>query len=357
MPTLSEARSSNEAYSFSYAPVAVFAGGTSGIGQVMAEAFARYTHGRAHIILIGRNADAAAQVIAGFPRPIDSDDWTHEFIACDATNMAAIRATCVALRKRLPHINFLVMSAGFNSFSTSKETSEGLDYHLALRYYSRYVYIKELLPLLVKAQEKGQPSHAMTMMGAGLGAPISTDDIGLDKARAQTIKPLKGVMLSFAAMKGMAYSPGYNDAMVAYFASQNPGITFTHIHPGFVKSSGLHTDAGWLLSPICWLYELVMIFVAVQPDVCAEYMLHALLDTSRGLFLRTPTARIVSAHVFDAPVSFDVDSPTAHKAGVLHGVPLKGYSGSDVTVKAVMEYTDQVTSAEYLKKPGGEQTG
>lgn len=72
----------------------------------------------------------------------------------------------------------------------------GLDiFNTTRRYYSRYVYIKEFLPLLLKAQEKGQPAHAMTVMGAGLGAPISTDDIGLDKARAQTIKPLKGVML------------------------------------------------------------------------------------------------------------------------------------------------------------------
>lgn len=57
------------------------------------------------------------------------------------------------------------------------------------------MYFKELLPLLTKAHENGQQAHAMTMLGAGLGAPISTDDIGLDKARAQTIKSLKGVML------------------------------------------------------------------------------------------------------------------------------------------------------------------
>jgi hypothetical protein len=66
------------------------------------------------------------------------------------------------------------------------------------RYYSRYVYFKELLPLFANARDKGQQAHAMTMLGAGLGVPISTDDIGLDKARAQTIKALKGVMLVFS---------------------------------------------------------------------------------------------------------------------------------------------------------------
>ncbi|KAJ7136338.1 hypothetical protein C8R43DRAFT_1238993 [Mycena crocata] len=346
MPSFRAVKTSNASHSFDYPPVAVFAGGTSGIGQVMAESFARYTKGRAHIILIGRNADAAAEVISGFPKPKETADWRHEFVACDATSMDAIRATCAALRGRLTHINYLVLSAGYNSMATSKETSEGLDYHLVLRYYSRYVYIKELLPLLQKTHDMGQAAHAMTMMGAGLGMPISTDDIGLDKARSQTIELLRGVMLSFAALKGMGASPGYNDAMVAHFASQNPGIAFTHIHPGFVKTSGLHTDVGWLLVPISWLYEFVMLFVAVRPEVCAEYMLHALLDANRGLFLRSPTANIFSSHVFEAPVSnFDPELPTAQKAGVLHGVPLKGYSGSDVTVKAVIDYTEEVTKA------------
>ena len=40
--------STNAAYAPNYLPVAVFTGGTSGIGQAMAEAFARYTKGRAH---------------------------------------------------------------------------------------------------------------------------------------------------------------------------------------------------------------------------------------------------------------------------------------------------------------------
>ncbi|KAF7328955.1 hypothetical protein MVEN_02525400 [Mycena venus] len=272
----------------------------------MAEAFAHYTHGKAHIILIGRNADAAAR-------------WRHEFIVCDATSMGEIRATCLALRERLTRLNFLVVSAGFNSMSTSKETSEGLDYHLALRVAS-----------------------AARLM------PVSRTTSGLDKARAGTIKALKGVMLSFAAVKGMTYSPGYNDALVAHFASRNPGIAFTHIHPGFVKTSGLHSDAGWLLAPISWLYELVMIFVAVRPELCAEYMLYALLDADRGVFLRSPTANVFSSHLFDVPVNLDTNSPTAHQAGVLHGVRLQGYSGSDVTVKAVIDFTENVTSATHL---------
>ncbi|KAJ7702168.1 hypothetical protein B0H16DRAFT_1902476 [Mycena metata] len=59
--------------------------------------------------------------------------------------------------------------------------------------------------------------------------------------------------------------------------------------------------------------------------------------THYKVFLRSPTANIFSAHAFNAPVKFDVSSPTAHQTGVLNGVRLKGYSGSGITVTKVMD--------------------
>ena len=49
-------------------PVALFVGGTSGIGQGAVEAFAKYTNGNAHVIICGRNrqgerVDSANEVI------------------------------------------------------------------------------------------------------------------------------------------------------------------------------------------------------------------------------------------------------------------------------------------------------
>ncbi|KAJ7443114.1 hypothetical protein FB451DRAFT_1343818 [Mycena latifolia] len=275
MPTLATAVSFNSSFPLGYLPVAVFAGGTSGVGQAMAEALARYTNGRAHIILIGRNADAANKIISGFQKPEDADGWKHEFVACDATLMAEVRATCAALRTRLPRINFLVMSAGENSLTESGETREGLDHHLSLRYYSRYVWTKELLPLVSNARSLGQDSRVISILGAGFGHPIDTTDIGLDKARSRTIKPLKG----------MAYSPGLNDAMMAM--PQHPEIAFTHIHPGFVKTSAFDIRMGWLLAPLAWL------------DEAAQYILYALFYGERVLFLRSPKGDIISAHAFD----------------------------------------------------------
>ncbi|KAG5643917.1 hypothetical protein DXG03_009489 [Asterophora parasitica] len=69
MPSLAAVRTANAAFKPSYVPVTIFVGGTSGIGQGLAEAFARHTNGTAHIVIIGRNRAAANAILARFPKP------------------------------------------------------------------------------------------------------------------------------------------------------------------------------------------------------------------------------------------------------------------------------------------------
>lgn len=135
MPSLAAAELANAEYQPSYIPVAVFAGGTAGVGHAMAEALARYTKGRIHVILIGQNEASATKILAGLTKPTgeDSGACKREFVKCDATEMKNVRTTCADLRARLEHINYLVLSAGANSMVWAGETSEGLDYHLSLR--------------------------------------------------------------------------------------------------------------------------------------------------------------------------------------------------------------------------------
>ncbi|KAJ7469962.1 hypothetical protein B0H11DRAFT_2042910 [Mycena galericulata] len=352
MPTLAVAEASNATYSPTYIPVAVFVGGTSGVGQAMAEAFARQTNGRAHVILVGRNARAARDIFAGLPKPTaDEVGCRYELVACDARSMGNVRDVCASLRSRLPRINFLVITASgpaANTMIACGETPEGLDNHLAMRYFARYVFTKELLPLLVSARESGQPAHVMTVLGAGLGFKIPTDDLGLDEARRGSYKILQGAAVCFAAVKGMMRGAAYNDALVASFAAQHPDLAFTHIYPGQVRTSSAHVNLGWLLAPLGWLLERHRAAMRIPPEECAQYMLYALLHGERGMFIRDNHGDVVCAHVFGshaAPFAEDL----AHKVGFLNGIPLQGFGGSDARVAGLIAYTERVLSGIYSR--------
>jgi NAD(P)-dependent dehydrogenase (short-subunit alcohol dehydrogenase family) len=181
MPSLSVARAFNTQFSPSFIPVAVFVGGTSGIGQGMAEAFARYTNGNAHIVIIGRNREAAQSIISSFPKPTitkGGEPPLHEFVSCDATLMKNVHATVAELLSRLPKINFLVLSPGYLSLH-EKKTEEGIDARFAPYYYARWKFTHDLLPLLRNAVEAGEQASVMFVLTTSKGGEIDLDDLGL----------------------------------------------------------------------------------------------------------------------------------------------------------------------------------
>ncbi|KAJ3738372.1 hypothetical protein DFH05DRAFT_1525824 [Lentinula detonsa] len=96
-PSISAIRTLNASFSPLYLPCAVFIGGTSGVGQGIAEAFIRHTKGNAHIIIIGRNSSAAESIIASFHQPT-SPSAKHEFVSCDVALMKNVQQTTQELQ-------------------------------------------------------------------------------------------------------------------------------------------------------------------------------------------------------------------------------------------------------------------
>lgn len=148
MPSLASIRAANLSIGgcLPYRPVAIFVGGTSGIGAAMAQAFAQHRNGDAHIILVGRNRAAAEEIIASFPKPAGAQAAAHEFVECDVTLMRNIRKTTAELSQRLPKLNFLVLSPGILTMQGRTETDEGIDRKLALHYYARWRFTYEYVP-------------------------------------------------------------------------------------------------------------------------------------------------------------------------------------------------------------------
>ncbi|KAJ7055820.1 hypothetical protein C8F01DRAFT_446878, partial [Mycena amicta] len=221
MPSIAEIRTSNASYAPTYLPTAIFFGGTSGIGRATAEAFARHTHGNAHIIIVGRNASVAQQVLDGLPKPsLNSDSgWKHEFISCDASLLRNVHA----LIPRLPSkVNFLAMTAGYFSLGGRIETEEGLDLKMALTYYARSALVNGLLPALRAARDAGEEASVLSVLGAGHGHKVDLSDLGLVKG--------------FTGINAMDACATYTDLIFEEFSARNPSIAFTHTFPGFVDT-------------------------------------------------------------------------------------------------------------------------
>jgi NAD(P)-dependent dehydrogenase (short-subunit alcohol dehydrogenase family) len=199
MPALSLVRQTNARFQPKYTPVAIFVGGTSGIGRGMAEVFGRYTQGKSDIVIVGRNKEAADEVFSKLPSQT-SQTYKREFFRCDVTRMKNVEVATKEILNRYSKINFLILSPGFLSMKGRDETEEGLDTKLAVHYYSRWKFIKDLLPALNKASEEGEDAKVFSVLAPGKGGEIDLDDLGLKN--------------TFSVIKAALQAPTYNDLMM-----------------------------------------------------------------------------------------------------------------------------------------------
>lgn len=302
MSPLSLIRSSNAAFHSSYPPVAVFVGGTSGIGQGMVECFARLTEGKGSIIIVGRNRVAAESIFASLPPAGKS---TREFIQCDASLMSNVQTASQEIRSRYNKINYLILSPGVLSFKGRDETSEGIDKKLAVHYYARWRFIHDLLPSLERAKEAGEEAKTISVLAAGQGGKIDVDDLGLKK----------GFSLANAALA----APTYNDLMLESYSSLHPKFSFIHAHPGFIRTSLGSSSSSSLFSFASPLIMALFYPFSTSKEDCAEYMWHALLTAKDG-FSRT------------------------NQEG--EDIGMKRYFGSESQRKKLWEHTKETTRVE-----------
>ncbi|KAG8943963.1 hypothetical protein FRC00_010835 [Tulasnella sp. 408] len=263
MPSLSDAKALNASYTSTYRPTALFVGGTSGCGQGTAEAFARATQGRAHILICGRNREAAENIISGFPKHAESK---YEFVECDATLMENVVKAAEEVKRKISDaggktkLNYLVLSQGVITMNGFDPTSEGIDTRLALSFYSRWKFVDELLPLLESASSDGEEARVMTILAPGISGPLDTSDLGLKK--------------NYSSGLARKHGPAYTDNFIAEYSSRYPAISFIHIFPGWVNTT-LFNNLPWYLRPIFTSLAFVM---ARSIQECGEYMTSALLN-------------------------------------------------------------------------------
>lgn len=213
MPSLAEVKEANAAFDPPYIPVAIFAGGTSGIGEAMAKQFAEITKGNAHIIILGRNRAAAESIITTFPKPT-SPEAIHEFVECDVVLMKNIQKVTKSLLSRLSRLNFLVLSTGTLDLKGRVETEEGIDKKLALAYYSRWKFIHDLSPLLNKAKEQSQVASVMTVLNPAGAGKLDLENLGMKKQYS-----LFGFMQTAASYSDLMIEVGCRSRLFRYVLS------------------------------------------------------------------------------------------------------------------------------------------
>ncbi|KAJ7327582.1 NAD(P)-binding protein, partial [Mycena albidolilacea] len=269
MPSLSTVRAFNAGFAPFYTPVAILVGRTSSIGQGMAEAFARHTKGNTHIVIVGRNRAAASAIIASFPKPT-APGVTHEFVKCDILLMKNVQRTVGKLRARFPKINFPALTAGVLTMNGRNETEEGIDRKLAIHYYGRWHFVRDLIPSLEVAHKAGEDAKIISVLGAGHGAAIDLNDLGLKK--------------TFSLGNAASTAPSYNNIMVNRefdFAARYPGLSFVHSYPGLVRSGMLKASNTASLRIANGLMPLLTPFSYSVTD-SGEHQLYTMLKAGPG---------------------------------------------------------------------------
>ncbi|PVG01539.1 NAD(P)-binding protein [Serendipita vermifera] len=252
---IASATASNALFNPATRPIALFFGGTSGIGQAMAKQLAKQTNGRAHIILLGRNQAAAEKIISSFPKTDASTPPDHasdySFVKVDASSMEEVRQATSQLSSLLPKINFIVTSTGYVTTKGRDETPEGLDRKLACNFYARFRFIHDLVPLVEKAAKNGEQVGVMSVLAAGRGGRVDLNDLGL----------VKGYSLRSVEVAGITYT----DSVMQEFARKYPNVPFYQSFPGIVSTPMTKNIPGSSLI-------LMFRFMISTPEQCAQIM-------------------------------------------------------------------------------------
>jgi NAD(P)-dependent dehydrogenase (short-subunit alcohol dehydrogenase family) len=222
--------------------VAVFAGGTSGIGKYTIKALVA-TGTSVRIYLIGRKgskegAEAFIQELHAI-NPKAEVVWTEGEISL----LAETKRVCEVIKSKESRIDLLFLTAGYAPMGTRTETTEGLEITQALEYYSRMLFVLHLLPLLNKVENP----RVVSVLAGGLerANAINLDDIGLKKPG------------NFGLINGQTQFGALNTVTLEKLADDNPHVTFIHSWPGWVSTG--NARRGLEKNPIiAWLVSLFL---------------------------------------------------------------------------------------------------
>lgn len=322
MVTLDTVRLANASLVNSQPLVAVFSGGTGGIGLSTLKTLAA-THSSTgkgpRVYLIGRNRETTAKIIAdclalcpkGDFRFIQTTDLSllrEVDRVCDEITKA--EKACVASGDK-PRVDLLFMSQGELSFKPFTATAEeGLEFRTSLLYYSRMKTILNLLPLLL---ESNLPAHIVSVFAAGKEGVLHLDDLSMRDPKHQ----------------GIVTTRSHVTYMTTFFfeslASQYPGkLSLVHVFPGLILTDGFKYLPLW--ARVLWRILLPMLSLfCTSLEECGERVLFLANPTRFPAGLSQTVANVPPARSNSKPVELATATGTDLKRGSgAYGVTLDG---------------------------------
>ena len=149
MVTIEAVRAANNSIS-SQSLAVVFVGATSGIGLAAIEALLKSTTS-SKIFLVGRSQSNFAPVLTKL-QDLDTSAKLI-FIEAQVFLLIDVDRVCATIKAQESAIDVLWVSQGGLSLSGHELTPESLNTDLAVKYYSRILFMQKLMPLLNKSSD------------------------------------------------------------------------------------------------------------------------------------------------------------------------------------------------------------
>ncbi|KAF7370816.1 Short-chain dehydrogenase reductase family [Mycena sanguinolenta] len=128
--------------------VILVTGGTAGIGKEAILVFAK--HNPQRLYFSGRNAEQAAQIIAEIKSTSPSVDVV--FLECDLTSLPSVEKAAKLVVSQTDRLDILICNAGVMNVPPAL-TKEGYEVHFGINHVSHALFIKLLLPTLLRTAE------------------------------------------------------------------------------------------------------------------------------------------------------------------------------------------------------------
>jgi NAD(P)-dependent dehydrogenase (short-subunit alcohol dehydrogenase family) len=233
----------------------VITGGTSGIGEVAAEALAKMG---ARIVLVARNKSRGEATLSRLHR--GGPGAVHSVFFADLTRLTEMKQVAAQIAAQEPHVDVLINNAGA-LFARRRLTEDKLEYTFALNHMAYFVVTEGLRERLLAS---GTARIINTASAAHQGATLDFEDL-----QSAT---------GYQAMSAYSRSKLCNILFTRELARRlhGTGVTANCLHPGFVATH-FADQAGGLISRVVWLAKLfaispaegaeTIVYLACSPDV------------------------------------------------------------------------------------------